>query len=242
VRLLSGGESEKKKMATRAWHSMSGCDCEGRYVPDTAAAAADAKGGHTGAPAESWTAVAEREAAAAAKHGYAAWLRVRISPSTETEINVQLGELTLKRHHMRMLEKEVAAHHDFVAVFGEASASSRHQCAEVKRSENRLWVRLLGTRHDVQIWSPDERPPRALRAAMLSSAPWVASVLEPLKGSVPILSSDLALIDVKDGHALLSTVDKESGTLKELVLTRSPPAVHVFNVYIYLYIYIHTYI
>lgn len=33
---------------------------------------------------------------------YESWLRERVSSVSETEINVQLGELTLKRHHMQV--------------------------------------------------------------------------------------------------------------------------------------------
>ena len=66
-----------------------------------------------------WSSAAEAELDKASRAGYEAWLRVRISPSTETEINVQLGELTLKRHYMQLLEPEVSCHGDFLEVFGE---------------------------------------------------------------------------------------------------------------------------
>ena len=32
-------------------------------------------------------------------------------------------------------------------------------CAEVKRTEHRLWMRLVGLRHDVQLWDKDRRAP-----------------------------------------------------------------------------------
>ena len=90
---------------------------------------------------------------------YEAWLRKRVCSLEETEINVQLGQLTWKRHHMQLLDRAICEHPDFVAVFGEDAASGRHQCAEVKRSEHRRWLRLLGARHDLHIWSAEERPP-----------------------------------------------------------------------------------
>jgi hypothetical protein len=46
----------------------------------------------------------------------------------------------------------------------------RHQCAEVKRSSRRRWLRLLGTRQDLQIWAADDRQPPVPRSAMLSGA------------------------------------------------------------------------
>ena len=49
---------------------------------------------------------------------------------------------------------------------GERAADERHQCAEVQRSEHRRWLRLLGTRHDVQIWTPDERAHKLLNTLL----------------------------------------------------------------------------
>ena len=100
-----------------------------------------------------------RLSASAGSAEYEAWLRGRVASQHETEINVQLGQLTWKRHHMQLLDKAICEHPDFRAVFGDAAATGRHQCAEVKRSEHRRWLRLLGARHDLHIWSADERPP-----------------------------------------------------------------------------------
>eukprot|EP01066_Platyproteum_vivax_P004401 Platyproteum_vivax@DN15657_c0_g1_i1.p2 len=32
------------------------------------------------------------------------------------------------------------------------------QCADVQHSQNRHWVRLVGLRHDLQLWASDTRP------------------------------------------------------------------------------------
>ena len=159
---------------------------------------------------------------------------MRVSAAAETEINVQLGEMTLQRHHMQLLEESVVAHDDFVEAFGRSADGGRHQCAEVRRTTLRRWLRLLGTQHDVTIWAVDERTrPPAPRAAMLQGAlsPWVQSTLDPIKASIPQLSDpnlSLTLTEVGNGHATLAvTID---GVLKELVLQRDPPALHVFNV------------
>ena len=37
-------------------------------------------------------------------------------------------------------------------------------CAEVRRSKHRLWMRLVGLRHDVQLWDRDRRAPQSVRA------------------------------------------------------------------------------
>lgn len=85
----------------------------------------------------------------------------------------------------------------------------RHQCAEVKRSSFRRWLRLMGTRHDVQIWSADGRDPPPPRTAMLAGAlaPWVSETLEPIKQAVPLLADptvSLNLVDAKETYAILT--------------------------------------
>ena len=235
VRLLSGKEAAGKnaaRLTTRQWESMAAYGCAGRYTPSSGAAGANAKAGT--AHRAGWGSEAEAEAAAAAAAGgYTAWLRVVVSAAAETEINVQLGEMTLKRHHMQLLEQGVASHPDFVLVFGDTSARGRHQCAEVKRSQYRRWLRLLGTRHDVQVWSADDRVPPEPKAGLLKGAlsPWVNELLEPIRVGVPLLqdpSVSPTLVEVAERYAVFSLL--VDGTRKELVLHRYPAHLDVFNV------------
>lgn len=79
---------------------------------------------------------------------------------------LQLGEFTLKRHAMTTLPQQIECHPDFMDVFGGAgktnsgsgSGGRSHAlatigAAEVKNSEHRQWLRLVGRRHDVQVGS-----------------------------------------------------------------------------------------
>ena len=51
---------------------------------------------------------------------------------------------------------------DFHSVFGERLANSHGiQSAEVKHTSHRIWSRLVGRRHDIQLWDQDERKPRS---------------------------------------------------------------------------------
>ncbi len=82
---------------------MSGVGCEGRYTPTTVTQTSSTTTAAGGADRAGWKSEAEAEAEAAAREGgYPAWLRVKVSAAAETEINVQLGEMTLKRHHMQV--------------------------------------------------------------------------------------------------------------------------------------------
>ena len=141
--------------------------------------------------------------------------------------------MTLKRHHMQLLEAGVAQHHDFTTVFGDTSTRGRHQCAEVKRSARRRWLRLLGTRHDVQIWGPDDRSPPTPSTAMLSGvlSSWLEDTLAPIKAAVPCLAAPdakLNLVEAKEDYAIFYMAVE--GVQKELVLYRFPAVLNIFNV------------
>ena len=126
----------------------------------------------------------------------------------------------------------MARHADFRAVFGTHASHARHQCAEVQRSQHRRWMRMLGARHDVQIWGPDERappPPRALVVGTVASVVWVQQTLTPLRERVSALRGcEISVVEVTETHALLFCV--VGNGLKELVLLREPPTLHVYAV------------
>jgi len=65
------------------------------------------------------------------------WLRQITTLVIDTEINVQLGEFTIKKHVIRPLEKDMIDFEDFSTVFGEKILGDVIQCAEVKHTSNR---------------------------------------------------------------------------------------------------------
>ena len=172
--------------------------------------------------------------AAARQGGYTAWLRVKVSPAAETEINVQLGELTLKSHHMQLLEPAVSTHSDFLDVFGDnAENGGRHQCAEVRRSSRRRWLRLMGTRHDLQIWAPDDREPPAPRVdahAGCHVAVGANDARQDQTWRAGAGRGEGQRVRCQGAYALLSVREEEGGGVKEIILQREPAALHVFNV------------
>ena len=101
-------------------------------------------------------------------------------------MNTQLGEFTLNKHQMGMLDEKFATNPDLVYVLGPVhKKQGAMQCCEVQTAANRLWIRLVGLRHDVQIWLPDLRKmPNPLTrpySTLDSSEKWIAEVLEPVK-------------------------------------------------------------
>ncbi|KAL1530323.1 hypothetical protein AB1Y20_001232 [Prymnesium parvum] len=157
VKLLSGAQD----VPSRQWRELPAMGCCGRFVPGSAA---DVQ--FDGGPSSD----------------YETWLRANVSSISETEVNVQLGQLTLNQHQMQLLDKSVSEHPDFVAVFGSRSSRARHQCGEVSRTEHRQWFRLLAVDHDVQIWDVDDigppLPPRNAKGSSLGG--WVTKIVEPV--------------------------------------------------------------
>ena len=166
---------------------------------------------------------------------YEAWLRGRVCSLEETEINVQLGQLTWKRHQMQLLDRAICEHPDFIAVFGEDAVFCRHQCAEVKHSEHRRWLRMLGARHDLHIWSADGRDApftnQSRQHVSLEQAEWVNQVLGEFRELLPALQEieGLGVVQQTDSYALLTGCTNEN-CRKEVLLLRWPTStLHVFG-------------
>ena len=65
----------------------------------------------------------------------------------------------MKKHRVEVLHGSIAKMRDCIAVFGEVIASAGIASAEVQHTSNRLWYRLVGRRHDLQVWKADSRMP-----------------------------------------------------------------------------------
>ena len=155
--MKNGAGPEEK---TRYWRSMDGMDCVGRFIPDMKPRSVEDQ------------LRIERERAF--KRG---------EQLVETEINIQLGSLTLNTSRLEVLDQRIIVMADFKDVFGQAG--TQMQCAPVKITTNRQWVRLVGTRHDVQYWKPDDRIPRlfpfvrAYAPDMLSPTErWISRIIQ----------------------------------------------------------------
>ena len=114
------------------------------------------------------------------KH-YGEWLLETTLQTFDMEINTQLGEFTVRKNRLRHLEASIREMPDFQAALGpvlskrgietshfQELSKGEHtsgdsgdviHCAEVKSTEHRIWMRLVGLSHDVQVWDQDLRPP-----------------------------------------------------------------------------------
>jgi len=80
-------------------------DCDGRFVPDTEAA--DAR---------------KRKESSKEPTDFEAWLREGADQDVDTELNVQLGEFTLKKHRVEPVNDIMCDFSDFADIFGDRVA------------------------------------------------------------------------------------------------------------------------
>jgi hypothetical protein len=112
------------------------------------------------------------------------WLRLVTATrrGADVEVNLQLGEFSLRRQALTPLPKEVARQPDFLAAFGEDLGPI--QSVQVSATSQRRWLRLVGERHDLQRWAADLRPPprpgglRPYPSGLRPREAWLKTALE----------------------------------------------------------------
>lgn len=228
---------------TRVWKDLPYRNCSGRFVPSTCI---------TDDPDPP---VADEN------ETYESWIRRAQEAQQrvlDTEINVQLGDFTIKTARLELLSKEISSKIDFVSVFGESKDAI--QCAEVKNTQFRTWVRLVGRRHDCLLWSADTRTPtlpsvysrKYSKGNLYSSEKWIAEALEPClahhirlremklympskKYGADATTANLAGLHTPrqpkpDPNNAVSQPPPIPPTLKEICVFRKSRVVHVYNV------------
>jgi hypothetical protein len=163
---------------------------------------------------------------------------------------LQLGEFMLKQHRVEPLRRSVSSLSDFTDVFG-TEETSLH-CAEVRHTQNRYWWRLVGRRHDIQLWkSPNEDcwPPLRHRGEFSRRFPadlrqgtegWILGALNQafrgnswrVKGLNYHLQSSACTRSSTCARLCISGSLNEKGdvTLKEMVVFREPVALQIYDI------------
>lgn len=174
---------------------------------------------------------------------YEAWL-VQISTLLiQTEINLQLGEFTIKKRSIQPLPISFTQIEEFQSVFNSNDAvDDIIQCAVVENKSNRSWVRLVGLGYDLQLWKADTRAATAPSHRTLEACgeQWLIDILQPwrekLLGSFgnPQLFVETENLATAD-HAVLvcsapALTPGAPPMLKEIVAYRYPRVIHMFNV------------
>ncbi len=239
VRIATGigtRDESDSAMKKRHWQSIGHPTCYGRFVPDT-----EDKNLRDGTyripkPGQS----------------YEDWMLYVTTKAVGIEVNLQLSDFTLQNHKMALLDPHIVDDPDFAATRRELRDASDLACAEVMHTTNRYWWRLVGRRHDVMSWSPDQRNyidikearnqrhTRKFPGGLRAGEKWIADVL---KEKQPLILPEVNLfLENKDlseePFVILSgwIENPKKGdtvcthTLKEVVVWQHPPAVNVFNV------------
>lgn len=81
-------------------------------------------------------------------------------------------------------------------------------CAEVLNTTRRTWLRLVGRRHDVQLWDVDTRVPtlaykRPYTGRETGEEAWVTDVLERIRSRYVSVLSLQTLLTMSDRHQFL---------------------------------------
>ncbi|PRP79727.1 hypothetical protein PROFUN_12661 [Planoprotostelium fungivorum] len=157
---------------TRHWRNMDGLHNVGRFIPDLTSR------------------TAEQQAKADAERYQS---RGQLGGKVETEVNIQLGTLTLNNAIMERVDPRIYAMDDFKEVFGEQTHLA---CASVKTTAKRNWVRVMGTRFDLQLWKPDDRLhniPNFTRkydpSSFGPSESWISDIFEPIRAKFKLFPS-----------------------------------------------------
>lgn len=104
------------------------------------------------------------------------------------EIDVQIGQMTLRAKHLQALPSEVANQPEVRALFGDSTI----QVSITERSTNRIVYQLVGRNHEIVHWtSPESSPPPLPEgwereydpAELASSESWIVNLFEPVRES-----------------------------------------------------------
>ena len=171
-----------------------------------------------------------------ARVSFEAWLRETTTLAVNTEINVQLGEFTIKKHLTQPLDSDIQENPDFVSVFQYVTHDDILQCAEVKHSKHRKWLRLIGMGYDVQVWDADVRKPLHTNRRLYgqSEPQWLRDIVDPWIGKM-FPGIELYCGENESSKSEIATLyglwpkDSPQQTMKEMVIYRYPKVLHVFN-------------
>eukprot|EP00808_Paulinella_micropora_P008730 g77250.t1 len=102
------------------------------------------------------------------------------------EMDLQIGQMTLRSRHLSALPSNVASHPDVKMLFGDQTI----QASLLEQAEHRIGYRLVGLNHDVQYWQSAhvECPPLGDQwerdydpSELFESEQWIARIFEPIR-------------------------------------------------------------
>ena len=125
------------------WASLAGVQCEGRYAVASRRTTARQQEDGTDSNGPDPGQGLSRAASAQQPVG-----QVANTALLGVELDLQIGQMTLRSKHLQALSSDVANHPDVKLIFGENTM----QASLLERAEHRKRFRLVGLGHEVEVW------------------------------------------------------------------------------------------
>jgi hypothetical protein len=139
--------------------------------------------------------------------------------NVETELNLNLGTLMLKTNKLENLDRKLTLMPDFIDVLGVSTGMV--QCASVKLTTNRHWVRLVGRRYDLQAWKPFKEAAklnphfaRPYATKLPPSEAWINECVNPLLARMPRFKVFMPTATYGDSVAVAQLAGFDTQTVK----------------------------
>lgn len=165
------------------------------------------------------------------------------SSELDVEIDIGIGQLTLRSKHLAALDPIVATNRDVRSVLGDATL----QASLTERSVHRQIFKLVGLEHSIEWWHsahvecpplPDSYDREYDPAELFDSELWLPRVFEPVRraffdGPIPpsmqFLMPDSALPAKAEIAVLYGLHQRLGGPSKRIVVFRRRRCVHVYE-------------
>ncbi|KAH9261268.1 hypothetical protein BASA81_000972 [Batrachochytrium salamandrivorans] len=159
------------------------------------------------------------------------------------EMDLQIGQMTLRSKHLSALPGDIANHPDVRAVFGTATM----QASLVERATNRSVYRLVGLNHDLENWHvpfgecppiPDAFEREYNPSELFDSESWIPPLFEPLRKSffdgpqpppMQFMMLERPLPEHAEVAVLVGVHQVLGGAFKLVYLFRKLRVVHVYQ-------------
>eukprot|EP01038_Epipyxis_sp_PR26KG_P004031 gene4031-5768_t len=159
------------------------------------------------------------------------------------EIDVQMGQMTLRSKHLAALETNIANHPDVTLIFGDATM----QASLIEKAEHRQRFRLVGLNHELEYWPSshtvcpplgDEWEREYDPADLFDSERWIASLFEPVRKSffdgpspppMQFMMTEKATPDEAEVAIILGLHQNIGGPFKLVYLFRRLRCLHIYE-------------
>ena len=168
-----------------------------------------------------------------------------VPESTEwgVEMDLQLGQMTLRSRHLSALPPSIAGHADVVELFGDATI----QASTIETAEHRSRYSLVGLGHEIQHWGTQHTSCAPLSdqwermydpAELYESEQWLVPIFEPVRRAMfagpnpkpmTFMLPERPLPDNAEVAVLMGVHQELGGPYKLIYLFRAFKCLHIYE-------------